>query len=112
MEFNLVIGNHDILDPLLFKKNSIEVSDQKTIGPFLFTHHPNQASAYNLAGHIHPGVRLVDKGKQSLRLPCFFFGDRHGLLPAFGTFTGTSLIKPKIGDRVFVITEDQIAEVT
>jgi len=109
--FDLVLGNHDILDQDLFKKNDLGVYDCLRADPFTFTHHPTECDGYNLAGHIHPGVRLIGESKQSLRLPCFFFGADKGLLPAFGTFTGISLIKPKSEDHVFVVSEDQIARV-
>ena len=109
--FDLVLGNHDIIEPKLFERNEIAVHQELRNGPFLFTHHPKNSPEYNLAGHIHPGVRLVGESKQSLRLPCFFFGKDKGLLPAFGTFTGISLIKPKSEDLVYVVSEDQIARV-
>ena len=38
----------------------------------------------------------------SMRLPCFWFGEKYGVLPAFGDFTGTHRIKPKKGDQVYV----------
>ena len=65
---------------------------------------------YNLAGHIHPGVRLVGKGRQGMTLSCFYFGERQGLMPAFGQFTGRYKIKPEPKDRVFVITENTLIE--
>ncbi len=111
IDFDLVLGNHDIIDPKLFERNNMTVHQEISMGPFLFTHHPTECESYNLAGHIHPGVRLIGESKQSLRLPCFFFGKDKGLLPAFGTFTGISLIKPKSEDQVFVVSEDQIARV-
>ena len=69
------------------------------------------AEKYNLAGHIHPCVRLRGAGRQRLRLPCFYFGDRQGILPAFGTFTGLGDVEVQNGDRVFVIADDRVVEV-
>ena len=113
IRFDLVLGNHDILDQDLFIKNQINLYDTLEIGPFLFTHHPCQEDEmYNIAGHIHPGVRLVGESRQSLRLPCFIFGPDAAILPAFGTFTGIGLLKPKREDRVFVVSQDEIAEVS
>jgi metallophosphoesterase superfamily enzyme len=63
---------------------------------------------YNLAGHIHPGVNLVGRGRQSLTLPCFYFGSRQGFLPAFGMFTGLARIAPKKDDKVFVVADNKI----
>jgi uncharacterized protein len=67
---------------------------------------------YNLAGHIHPGVSLRGKGRQSLTLPCFYFGRHQALLPAFGVFTGLARIKPVKEDKVFVIVEDKIMDLS
>ncbi len=111
VEFNLVVGNHDILDDSLFLKNEVDLYESLHIDPFVFTHYPTTTEGYNLAGHLHPGVRLVGSSKQSLRLPCFYFGATQGVMPAFGAFTGTSLIHPQKEDQVFVVSEDQIAKV-
>ena len=67
-------------------------------------------AGYALAGHVHPAVRLRGEG-ESLRLPCFWFGARYGVLPAFGAFTGTAEVRPREGDQVFVIAEDEVLRV-
>jgi metallophosphoesterase superfamily enzyme len=82
---------------------------------FIFTHHPLESIAegqYNIAGHIHPGIHLRGKGRQELTLPCFYFGGRQGLLPAFGAFTGLARIYPKKGEQVFAIAEDSVIEMS
>ncbi|HNU41619.1 MAG TPA: phosphoesterase, partial [Cyclobacteriaceae bacterium] len=63
---------------------------------------------YNLSGHIHPAVRLKGTGRQSVMLPCFYFGKQQGILPAFGSFTGMARIVPKKEDRIFVIAENKV----
>lgn len=111
--FHLVLGNHDILDESLY--NGMELSYQMKINDLILTHEPKDViteGKYNLCGHIHPGVKLIGKGKQTLRIPCFFFGKHTGILPSFGTFTGTYVIKPVEGDRVFVVQEDVVMEVS
>ena len=112
--FELVLGNHDIMSRLQYERKGIAVYDRLPIGPFLLTHHPQEDTgkeAYNLAGHVHPGVRLHGKGRQALTLPCFYFGRRQGFLPAFGVFTGMACIQPKKDDRVFVITANKVLPV-
>ena len=47
----------------------------------------------------------------SVRLPCFWFGSRYGVLPAFGAFTGTADVLPRRGDQVFVIAEKEVLKV-
>ncbi len=66
---------------------------------------------YALAGHIHPAVRLSASGEASLRLPCFWFAARCGVLPAFGAFTGSAVVRPRAGDQVFVIAEREVLQV-
>jgi len=68
-------------------------------------------SKYNLIGHIHPGVQLKGSAKQSIKLPCFYFGVQQGILPAFGAFTGLTALKVKKNYRVFVIVEKTVFEV-
>jgi len=80
--------------------------------PFALRHFPIETpNYYTLAGHLHPAVTLVGKARQRLRLPCFCFGPRCGLFPAFGSFTGTSIIAPSQGSRVFAIAGDEVIEV-
>jgi DNA ligase-associated metallophosphoesterase len=114
VSFELVLGNHDIMSDLQYVRKGIKVYDRLKIGPFLLTHHPEEnveGDEYNLAGHVHPGVQMLGKGKQALTLPCFYFGRQQGFLPAFGTFTGMARIRPKKEDRVYVIAEDKVVEV-
>jgi uncharacterized protein len=47
-----------------------------------------------------------------MRLPCFWFGKYVAVLPAFGSFTGTYTVLPKQGDRVFVVADTAVIEVT
>lgn len=74
--------------------------------PFAFRHHPaDDERGYVLAGHVHPAVRLRGPARQRLTLPCFWFGPRAGVLPAFGAFTGCARVRPATGDRVFVVAD-------
>ncbi|MCE7981398.1 MAG: hypothetical protein DYG89_09420 [Caldilinea sp. CFX5] len=89
------------------------MSDGPTPGPFgVLNHKPLMpANGYALAGHLHPAVQLTGKGKQVLKLPCFWFGERYGVLPAFGDFIDQGAIRPQRGDRVFVVAEDKVLAV-
>lgn len=109
VKFELVLGNHDIMSDLQYERKDIRVYEDLEMGPFLLTHHPHDgAGRYNLAGHVHPGVRLRGRGKQAMTLPCFYFGQKQGFLPAFGSFTGMGRIHPQKDDRVYVIAENRI----
>ena len=43
-------------------------------------------------------------------LPCFCFGRRGALLPAFGIFTGHRVIRPARQDRIYVIAGDEVID--
>ncbi|MEQ8705576.1 MAG: ligase-associated DNA damage response endonuclease PdeM [Phaeodactylibacter sp.] len=115
ISFELVEGNHDILSPETYRAARLQVHEEPyRIGRFLLSHHPMEKvpeSSYNLAGHIHPGVVLGGMGRQRMRLPCFWFGKVQALMPAFGAFTGTAVVKPKAGDEVFVLAEEHVVQV-
>ena len=84
----LVRGNHDrhAGDPP--DEWRFTVSDGPTPGPYwVLNHEPlTPSTGYALVGHLHPAVQLTGKGKQALKLPCFWFGPSCGVLPAFGAF--------------------------
>lgn len=114
VSFELILGNHDIMSRLQYERKGIRLHEQLVIGNFILTHHPLEdilPGHYNLAGHIHPGVCLYGRGKQTITLPCFYFGQQQALLPAFGVFTGLAKIRPMKDDKVFVILENKIMEV-
>ncbi len=113
--FTLITGNHDILTNDDYTDLGLSVYPELVLGNLWLTHEPQKelkGHNYNLAGHIHPGVRLNGKGKQSISLPCFYFGDTAGILPAFGYFTGKAILKPDRNSKVFVIAEDLIYNVS
>ena len=110
VEMILVEGNHDVKSgPLPEIANVREVKEPHVIGPFALCHYPEPcAVGYVLGGHIHPGVVLQGLGRQSMKLPCFWFGKQVGVLPPFGSFTGCARVSPVEGDQVLIIVEDQV----
>jgi uncharacterized protein len=82
-------------------------------GPFLLAHHPTRSpSAYGVAGHLHPAVRLTGRARERQRLPCFWFARDGVVLPAFGEFTGVADVSPAAGDRIFVVAGDAVLEIS
>jgi uncharacterized protein len=110
LPITLVRGNHDYHagDPPASLR--IQCVDAPLYhGPFALHHHPtDDPSGYVLAGHIHPVAQLRGRGRQKLTLPCFAFGARGGLLPAFGEFTGGAVIDQMEYQQTFVIAEDSV----
>jgi DNA ligase-associated metallophosphoesterase len=127
LDWVLVRGNHDYQagdPPAAWAVRCVH--EPLHAEPFLLYHHPGHTAAdrpaewsadpladdhYRLAGHVHPAVQLRGLARQRLRLPCFFFGRQAGLLPAFGQFTGTAIIRPGRGERVYVVADGQVFEV-
>jgi DNA ligase-associated metallophosphoesterase len=128
---HLVKGNHDILEEDWYRKANISLSnDSLLLRDFHFTHdisanlptlnpvnsqrsttnsHRSTAN-YSFSGHIHPGIRIDGAGKQSLCFPCFYFGKKYAVLPAFSRFTGVALIQPEKNENVFAIVGDKILQ--
>ncbi len=113
LDLTLVRGNHDDRAGDPPAALGIEVVDAPLrLGPWALCHHPNaRPDGYVLAGHLHPCVRLKGRARERLRLPCFWFRDRVGVLPAFGGFTGMHPIDPQPHDRVFALAGDGVIEV-
>ncbi|MEO6696312.1 MAG: ligase-associated DNA damage response endonuclease PdeM [Ignavibacteria bacterium] len=110
LQIQLVKGNHDILQESIYKELNIEVFKSMVLNKFLFIHNfnhtDNEGDFFKICGHIHPAVRLHGKGRQAVTMPCFYFGNSFGILPAFGRFTGKYIINPKQDQSVFIITGD------
>lgn len=115
LEILLVRGNHDILHQNWYSQANIQVEEQELLlGHFRFRHDKETVTQtqtqYLFSGHIHPGVRINGMGKQSLRLPCFYFAKDYCVLPAFSAFTGTYTMYPEDGENVFAIVENKILQ--
>jgi len=114
-KFHLIKGNHDVLSPKAYHKSTFQIHHEPlSLGRLLLSHEPLDVipeGLLNLCGHIHPGIRLVGKGRQSLRIPCFHFRKNQLTLPAFGKFTGLALIHPQAGDQIFGVTEKKIIQI-
>ncbi len=113
LEVQLIMGNHDWYGGAHLPAAITNCGDKLAAGPFLLTHEPLPEQLlttdyYNLAGHVHPAVKLNGKGRQQLVLPCFLFTPGQGILPAFGKFTGTARTDVHPQDDVFVVAGSKI----
>lgn len=114
----LVKGNHDIVPAEWYAHASMEITDRIFIkNDIAFVHHIEDARAeekenfYFFSGHIHPAVSIKGAGRQSLRFPCFYFTKQFAVLPAFGKFTGTHLVKPAKNEKAFAVVNNNVMEV-
>jgi uncharacterized protein len=115
LEIHLAKGNHDILRDEWYSETDISVHREGLrIGEFAFIHDlqepvaKNQGKEFIFSGHVHPVVIMRGRGKQSLRLPCFYFTDEFAILPAFSRFSGGFAIEPRKSDAVFALTDQEI----
>ncbi len=104
IECTLVRGNHDLKagDPPAYLNIDV-VTEPYLFHQFALQHIPKLHPTHHvIAGHIHPTFELQGRGRQRLRLPCFYHEPTFTLLPSFGAFTGGFLIDTAKAKKVFV----------
>jgi DNA ligase-associated metallophosphoesterase len=104
LEVMLVRGNHDRRSGAVPGEWRMTVVEEPhTVGPLALCHAPMAVpGSYAMSGHTHPCVQLHGRGREHLRLPCFWFTTSYAVLPAFGAFTGMAEVEPAENDRVYV----------
>jgi uncharacterized protein len=114
LHVTLVRGNHDDRagDPPAHLRFEV-VDEPYRLGGFALQHHPRaRGEDYVLAGHVHPCVSLGGRANDRVRLACFHFGERVGVLPAFGAFTGMHAVPVQPGERVYAIADERIVDLS
>ena len=87
----------------------IKTCEEGQLEDIILTHIPvDDPQQPTISGHVHPGVRLRGVGRQSLSLPCFYATKNQLILPAFGSFTGKHILRPKSQDRIYAIAEGEL----
>ena len=113
LSLRLVRGNHDRHVGTLPGAWPIEVVGDYQLGPIALSHHPGilpEGAELLLCGHLHPAIRLAAAKEQIGKLPCFWLSGGRLVLPAVGEFTGTHVIRPAPGDRVWLLVDGQVVE--
>ncbi len=123
INIHLVRGNHDILKEDWYADAGIQLSLKNfSRQQFHFVHdicdqlekregyinNERGKKSYFFSGHIHPGIRIQGSGRQSLCFPCFYFGKKYAVLPAFSRFTGVAMISPQAEEQVFAIVNQEL----
>ncbi|MCD5970266.1 ligase-associated DNA damage response endonuclease PdeM [Pseudomonas quasicaspiana] len=110
LAITLIRGNHDkhAGDPptdLMIET----VPEPLLLGPFALQHEPHPHPTHHvLAGHVHPVYHLQGRGRQRLRLACFYLNERTSLLPAFGAFTGGYKVEREQDSRIYVVGDGAV----
>lgn len=112
LSITLIRGNHDKRAGDPPERLDIDVvTEPLLLEPFALQHEPDPHPTHHvLAGHVHPAYRLYGKGRQRLRLACFYVQKSLTLLPAFGAFTGGMNIERAQESRIFVVGDEAIWE--
>lgn len=93
-----IVGNHDPEPPAGLPGRTVR---EIAAGSLLFRHEPSaHASDGEVAGHLHPGARIVRRGR-SVRRPCFATDGRRLVMPAFGALTGALNVRDAAFSRLF-----------
>lgn len=81
-----VAGNHDPEAPKDLPGSTVA---EIAVGEIRFRHEPSRnAGTGEIAGHLHPCARIVQRGK-SVRKRCFASDGSRLIMPAFGAYTGS-----------------------
>ena len=109
----LTEGNHDRRSWFSRYRFPIDVSPYLRLDGLTITHDPEDLSVteYGIAGHLHPGIRIKEAPRQSLKIAGFLVRrKKHLILPAFSEFTGIGPLKIGEEDQFFTEIKGTISE--
>jgi DNA ligase-associated metallophosphoesterase len=106
----LQVDHRRRLDQLIATQETIWLSgnhdahitgDHYQLGDIVLRHEPSsRLSGLEIAGHLHPGCTVIQRGVR-LRGKCFVQDDKRILLPAFGAYTGGFDVSQSAFDGLF-----------
>ncbi len=93
-----ISGNHDPEPP---EELGGFCSEALALGALVFRHEPTSGKAAGeVAGHLHPGARIVRRGR-SVRRACFASDGERLIMPAFGSLTGNLNVLDRAFQGIF-----------
>jgi uncharacterized protein len=112
----LVLGNHDRAVGALPKEWPMKIVSAWSMKGISLSHFPSLPigeDSLALAGHLHPAIKLRGPAGNEGKLACFHYDStlRCLTLPAVGEFTGTALVHPVAGDRVWISVGSEVREI-
>lgn len=110
LAMTLVRGNHDDRagDPPAEWGLGV-VDEPLPRGPWWLCHHPRAAPGqFVIAGHVHPAAGVSGRARDRLCLPAFHAAESVLVLPAFGEFTGSKVVRAMPGEACYVTDGDRV----
>ncbi len=97
-DWHWIAGNHDPAPPPDLPGHCAQ---ETAIDGLIFRHEPAKGNARGeIAGHLHPGARIVRRGR-SVRRACFASDGSRLIMPAFGSLTGSLNVLDRPFDGLF-----------
>lgn len=114
LNIHLVRGNHDNSAGDPWSDLDIECHDEPwNISGINCLHAPSlDDTKPQLAGHLHPAIRISERFGSAMKLSCFWIRPMQIVLPAFGSLTGTSVVNPQPGDLIYATDGKELVQVT
>ena len=111
INFHLIIGNHDILNKQIYHDSGLEISCELILNNKIsLTHDKENSALFNIHGHVHPGVKIRGKGRQSIVLPTYVLYKHRMIIPAFGKLTGKYILKAGDAEQLYVVSDSDVWE--
>ena len=114
LKVELILGNHDKLQPELYTRMHLGVfHPKKDTDNLSFIHDAlaKNTKQFTVSGHTHPGVLIKGKAKQRYKLPCYQITEQQLILPAFSLFTGLNVANAPKNCKQIAFTDNLIFEV-
>jgi uncharacterized protein len=109
LDITVIRGNHDLHAGDPCESLGIQTLNSLTIDACKFVHAPIESTTHGiLCGHIHPATTLIDFDGRSMKVPAFVVDEKQLVLPAFGRFTGTSVMPRQPGRAFYIASHGRV----
>jgi uncharacterized protein len=92
-----ISGNHDPDPPQGLGGIALK---SHQLGPVTLRHEPSRNCEFEIAGHLHPGATVVQRGIAT-RAKCFVADGKRLIMPAFGAYTGAISVRSRAFANLF-----------
>ena len=98
-----ITGNHDPHPP---SDIGGRIASEVALGDVTLRHEPSPLAEgeFEIAGHLHPGATVSQRGKR-IRCKCLIGNGQRLVMPAFGSFTGALSISSEPFKKIFAAND-------